>query len=105
MARSASPLVSASAIGDRVDLVQEARRFAQQLGAGLGDAGLARAAVEQQHVERVLDLPNPVAQCARHEVERARRAGKAAGVGHGLQHGERVGGQYVSGAGHGGSIN
>ncbi len=67
--------------------------------------GLAGAAVEQQHVERVLDLAHPVAQRAGHQVEGAGGGGKAAGAGHGLEHGEGVGGQHVTGAGHGGSID
>ena len=80
------------AIGDGVDLDQQARAFAQQLAAGFGQARLARAAVEEQHVERFFDLAHAVGQRARHHAGGAGGSGEAAALGDALQHGERVGG-------------
>src|SRR6185312_134172 len=48
----------------RVDLAQQARTLHQQFAAGRGEPGLARTAVEQQYVERVLDLAHAVGQRA-----------------------------------------
>ena len=76
---------------DRVELEQQMLAGAQQLGAGRRQAGAARAAVEQQHVERVLDLAHPVGQCAGHQAELARRRRHAAGAGDGLDQVEVLG--------------
>ena len=89
------------AIGHRVDVREQSRTFAQQFGPRFGEPGLARAAVEQQHVEGVLHLAHPVGECAGHHVAGACRRGKAAGAGNGLQHGQRVGGENVACGRHG----
>jgi len=87
-------------VGHGVNVGQQARGFAQQLGAGLGQPGLARAAVVQQHVQRVLDLAHPVGQGAGHHAEFAGGGGKAAGLRDDLQHGQGVGRQNIAGALH-----
>ena len=50
------------AVGHRVHLDQQAAAFVQQLFAGGGELGLARTAVEQQHVECVFELAHVVGQ-------------------------------------------
>ena len=64
--------------------------------AGGGELRLARAAVEQQHVERVLELAHAVGQRRRHLAELARGRGEAAGARDGVHHRQRVGGQGVA---------
>ena len=68
----------AHAVGHGFDLVQQAPALAQQLVAGGGEARLARAAIEQQHVERLLELAHAVGQRRGHLAEFARRRGEAA---------------------------
>jgi hypothetical protein len=70
--------------------------FAQQFRAGGRQARLARAAVEQQHVQRVLDLAHAVGQRAGHQAQLARGCGKAAGAGDGLQHRQGVRDQDIA---------
>ena len=48
------------AVGHRIHLNQQAAPFVQQLLARRGELGLARAAVEQQHVECVFELAHVV---------------------------------------------
>jgi hypothetical protein len=91
-------------VRDGVDLLQQARALAQQFGARFGGACLARAAVEQQHVQRILDLAHAVGQGAGHQAELARCGGKAAGLGDHLQHGQAVGGQHIARVLHGGTM-
>ncbi len=81
--------------------MQQAHPLAQQLPAGLGGLGVARAAVEQQHVQRIFDLAHTVGQGTGHQAQLACSGGKAAGLGNGLEHGQAVGGEHVAGAGHG----
>ncbi|MOA18685.1 hypothetical protein D3C78_1390200 [compost metagenome] len=86
---------------EAVDVLQQASPFAQQFHAGFGGLGLARAAVEQQHIQRIFHLPHAVGQGAGHQAQGTRGGGKAAGVGNHLQHGQAVGSQCIAGAGHG----
>ncbi len=81
--------------------MQQPGAFAQQFPAGLGGLGVARAAVEQQHVQRILDLAHAVGQGTWHQAQLACGGGKAAGLGNGLEHGQAVGSEHVAGAGHG----
>jgi hypothetical protein len=76
--------------------VQQAGAFAQQLGACLGQHGLARAAVVEQNVQRILDLANSVSQGAGHHAHGARGGGKTARSCNGLQHGQGLGGQDIA---------
>ena len=66
------------ALGHGVQLVEQVLSGPQQLGAGGGELGAARAAVEQQHVQRVFDLAHPVGQGAGHHAQLARRRRHAA---------------------------
>ena len=84
--------------------LQQAPALVQQFLAGGGELGLARAAVEQQHVERVLELAHAVGQRRGHLAELARRGGKAAGAGDGVHHRQGFGGQHVAAVGHGRSV-
>jgi hypothetical protein len=72
---------------------QQAAALHQQLLAGGGELGLARAAVEQQHVERLFELAHAVGQRRRHLAQLTRRAGKAAGAGDGVHHHQGIGGE------------
>ena len=56
-------------VGDGVHLLEQAPALVEQLLAGGGERGLARAAVEQQHVERVLELAHAVGEGRRHLAE------------------------------------
>ena len=64
---------AAHTIGHGVDLHQQPPAFVEQLVARGGELGLARAAVEQQHVERVFELAHAVGQRRGHLAELARR--------------------------------
>ena len=90
------------AVRDRVHLVEQAAAFVEQLAAGGGQRRLARAAVEQQHVERVLELAHVVGQRRRHLAELARRRGEAAAARDRVHHRQRVGRQDVARLGAGG---
>ena len=85
-------------------ILQQARALLQQLGAGACQLGLARAAVVQQHVQRVLDLAHAVGQCAGHHAHGAGGSGETASRFDGLQHGQRVRGQYIASSLHGGAL-
>ena len=74
----------------------------EQFLAGGGELRLARAAVEQQHVERVLELAHVVGQRRGHLAELARRGGEAAGARDGVHHREGFGREHVAAFGHGG---
>ncbi len=87
------------AVGHRVQLLQQAAAFVQQLGAGGGELGLARTAVEQQHVQRVFELAHAVGQRRRHLAQLARGGGEAAGAGDGVHHLQRFGGQRLAAVG------
>ena len=89
------------AVGDGIDLGQHSARFAQQLGAGFGEARLPRAAIEQQHVERIFDLPYAVAERTRHQIERACGAGETAAADDGLEHRKGVRRQDITRCWHG----
>jgi hypothetical protein len=96
---------AAHAVGHRVHLDQQAAAFVQQLLPGGGELGLARAAVEQQHVQRIFELAHAVGQRRRHAAQLARGGGKAAGAGDDVHHLQGVGGQGVAAQGavrHGG---
>ena len=88
----------------RLGLGQQAPALDQQLGAGGGHHGLARAAVEQQHVERLLELAHVVGQGRRHLAEFARCGGKAAAAGDGIDHRQRLGRQGIAAGGHEGQV-
>ena len=92
------------AVGHGVDVLQQARAFAQQLYPGLGGAGLAGAAVEQQHVQCVFDLAHAVGEGAGHQAQLPCGGGKAASLGNHLQHGQRFGGEDIAGVLHGGAM-
>ena len=92
---------TAHAVGHCIDVLQKAGTLAQQFNARLGGAGLAGAAVKQQHVQRVFDLANAVGECARHEPQLTCRGGKAASLGNHLQHGECIRGEDIAGVLHG----
>ncbi len=89
------------AVGHGVHVLQQTVGFLQQGLAGFGGLGLARAAVEQQHIQRLFHLAHAVGQGAGDQAQGARGGGKAAGVGDHLQHGQTVGGEHVAGLGHG----
>ncbi len=91
---------AAHAVGHRVHLGQQAPSLAQQFLAGGGEHGLARAAVEQQHVQRVLELAHAVGQRRRHLAQLARRGREAAGLGDRVHHHQGVGGQGVAAVRH-----
>lgn len=63
---------------------------AKLLGPGLCGLGLAGAAVEQQYIQRVFDLPNAVGEGAGHQPQLPGGGGKAACFGNHLQHGQAV---------------
>ena len=88
------------AVGYRVELLQQAPAFVQQLGAGGGELRLPRAAVEEQHIERFFELAHAVGQRRRHLAELARGGGKTAGAGDGVHHRQGVGGQDIAAVGH-----
>ena len=80
----------AHAVGHGINVLQQPAALAQQLGPGLCGLGLAGAAVEQQHIQRVFDLPNAVGEGAGHQPQLPGGGGKAAGFGNHLQHGQAV---------------
>jgi hypothetical protein len=92
------------ALGHGIKLVQQVFAGTQQLGAGGRELGAARAAVEQQHVERVLDLAHAVGQRTGHHAQLARGGGHAAEPGHGFEQAQvlRREGGALGGGGHGG---
>jgi hypothetical protein len=71
----------------------------QQFAAGRGQARLPGAPVEQQDIQGVLQLADPVGHGTGHQAELPGRGGKAALLDHGLHQAERVGGQDVPGGG------
>ena len=87
---------AAHAVGHGVHFGQQTAAFNQQLLAGGGQHCLSRAAVEQQHVERVFQLSHAVSQRGRHFADLAGGGGKAAGSGDGVHHRQRVGGQNTA---------
>ena len=84
-------------VGDRIQVFEQPAALAQQFGAGFGQLGLARTAVIQQHVQRLLNLAHPVAQGAGHHAQSTSGGGKTAGTGDGLQHGQGIWRERVSG--------
>jgi hypothetical protein len=95
---------SLHAVGDRVDLGEQARSLAQQLRTGGGRLCLPRAAVEQQDIECLLELADPIGDCAGRQAEVTRGRGETSCLRHGLQQGQRVGSEGVAGCRHGLSI-
>ena len=87
-------------VGDSVNFPQQARAFAQQLGSGFRWPGLARAAVKQQHVQRVFNLAHAVGEGAWYQAQASGGAGKTAGLGNGLQHCQGVWRQNIAGSLH-----
>jgi hypothetical protein len=85
----------------RLHFGQQPPPFGQQFLARGGELGLARTAVEKQHVERVFELAHVVGQCRGHLAEFARRGSKAAGAGDGVHHRQGFGGQDLESIGHG----
>jgi hypothetical protein len=83
-------------VGQRIDLTEHASTVFEQLLAGGGELGLARTAVEQQHIERVFELAHAVGQRGRHLAQFARRRGKAAAARDGIDHPQRFGCQRVA---------
>ncbi len=71
-------------LGHGIELLQQRLTCAQQFGAGGRELGAARAAVEQQHIERVFDLAHPVGQGAGHHAQLPCRRGHAAQAVHGF---------------------
>ncbi len=78
-----------------VQIGQDARALGNQLAAGIGRGGFAGAAVKQQHVQRVFNLPHAVGQGAGHQAQGTRCARQRAMLGHAAQHVQRFGGEEV----------
>ena len=88
------------AVGDGIHLLEQAPPFVEQFLAGSSQPGLARAPVEQQHIERVFELAHVVGQRRRHLAELACRRGEAAGAGDDIHHRQRFRGEDVAGCAH-----
>ena len=84
----------------RVHLVEQAPTFAQQFLAGGSEAGLARAPVEEQHIERVFELADTVGERRRHLAQLARRRGETAGARDHIHHGQGIRGQDIAAGAH-----
>ena len=78
------------ALLQRCGLVEQHASLLEQEPAGRRGRGAASAAVEQQHVELVLQPPHRVGDGGRHPVEAPRRPGEAAAAGDGVEHEQRV---------------
>lgn len=81
----------------RVQFVQQACPFPQKFPACRRQSGMACAAVEEQHVEGILNLPHPVGEGAGHHASSPGRRCKAAGFFDALQHGEGVRREHIPG--------
>ena len=84
------------AVHHGIDLALQPFALGQQLSPGGRGPGLAGAAVEQQHIQRVLDLAHAVGQGAGHQAQLARGAGEVAGARDRVQDAQRVGGENVA---------
>ena len=70
--------------------LQQMAPFAQQLLSGLGQLGAVAAAVEDQHIQILLQLLHRVGERRRHAMQFLGRRGKAALAVDGLQHGQGI---------------
>jgi hypothetical protein len=84
-------------VGHRVQLAQQARSLPQQFRPCRCQPGVARTAVKQQHIQCILDLPDPVGEGAGHHPCRPGCCGEAARLGNALEHGEGIGGEHIPG--------
>jgi hypothetical protein len=90
------------AVGHRVHLLQQPTALVQEGPARVSELGVARAPVEEQHVQSVLELAHAVGQRRRHLAQLACGRGEAAGAGDGVHHDQGVGCEDEMAVGHGG---
>jgi len=93
------------AVGDGVDLLEQAAAFVEQFLACGGQRRLPRAAVEEEDVEGVLELADVVGEGGRDLAELARGGGEAAAAGNRVHHRQRLRGEDVARLGAGSCVH
>jgi hypothetical protein len=93
---------AAHAVGHGVHLLQQQVTFTQQLSTCSGELGLAAAAVEEQHIERVFQLAHAVGQGRGYFAQLAGGGRKAARARDGGHHGQGFRGEGMAAWRHGG---